>query len=405
MIILPWRTDVVTRHKPWATLGLLATILLVFVVVRLEPKAKQWLVLEYGAFNPLTWVTSLLVSTSLVLLPINLFGIWTFGWIVEGLVGPRVFLAIFFAVGVAEGGLEQVLMLGADSGVGYGPGAAIYALMACAAVWVPENHITAWMLIVIYPWGNQTFRVVGYVAFWTGLHLFFSLVLGFSFGSSMLRVFAAAAGVAIAMQLLKRGLVDCDGADFFTLRAARIEKERTFKERVIASQSGRADASGGGDLLTPDAEEPAAAPEHTEPIESSMSADPLAAALARVRKELDSEDGVAAALVYDQERRALPEWALPQDDFVRLINLNLECQDYARADPLMAHFIETYPADAVEMRLQLARIQIARRRPTPAQTTLGGLEDSELTEAQKERQDKLAAQAQQQIDDGVLELD
>ncbi|MFB3067248.1 MAG: hypothetical protein ACE10D_12135, partial [Planctomycetota bacterium] len=103
--------------------------------------------------------------------------------------------------------------------------------------------------------------------------------------------------------------------------------------------------------------------------------------------------------------RAFPEWVLPQDDLLRLINLNLECQDYARADPLMAHFIEAYPADAAEMQLQLAGIQIARRRPTPALETLGGLDDSDLSEAQTERRAKLAAQAQQLIDDGVLELD
>ncbi|MCZ6574111.1 MAG: rhomboid family intramembrane serine protease, partial [Planctomycetota bacterium] len=163
MIVLPWRTDVAIRHKPWATLGLLAAMLLVFAVVRLEPKTEEWLVVEYGKFNPLTWLTSLLVHTNILRLAINLFGIWTFGWIVEGLVGPRLFLAIFFATGVAEGAVEQIVMLGMDSGAGYGPGAAIYALLACAAIWVPENHITAWILIVIFPWGNQTFRVIGYV--------------------------------------------------------------------------------------------------------------------------------------------------------------------------------------------------------------------------------------------------
>ncbi|MCZ6572527.1 MAG: rhomboid family intramembrane serine protease [Planctomycetota bacterium] len=400
-MIIPAGTDAPLKYRPWGTGLVVIACVALYIFSEIDPEAAAPLILRYGAFNPLTWITSAFLHAGIAHLLFNMVFLVVFGLVVEGQIGIGRFLAVYLGIAFVQGGIEQLLTIGWDRGGSLGASGAIFGLMALAMVWLPRRHI------LIYFWflygarhvhGPFPVRIQNIVGGYVAINFLLALIFGFGLSTFTLHLLGGGVGLAAGIYMLKKKLVDLDGEDWFSLREKDRANERAYFERQRRSST----SSNPWDAH---AEEPTAVSERTEPSEPVAPADPLKAALARVRKDLESEDGVAAALVYEQERRALPEWVLPQDDLLRLINLNLECQDYARADPLMAHFIEAYPADAAEMQLQLAGIQIARRRPTPALETLGGLDDSDLSEAQTERRAKLAAQAQQLIDDGVLELD
>lgn len=71
------------------------------------------LLLQYGnGIRSWQWVTSIFMHAGIGHLVGNMIFLWSFGLIVEGKVGWKVFLAIYFLMGVGESGIEQIMMLG-----------------------------------------------------------------------------------------------------------------------------------------------------------------------------------------------------------------------------------------------------------------------------------------------------
>ena len=142
--------------------------------------------------------------------------LWVFGLIVEGKIGWWKFLACYLGIGIVHSMLEQIVMLGYSGDVpgALGASAAIFGIMAMAAIWAPLNEITFFW---IFAFKTGTFEVGVYVmaAFYIGLEILLVTIYGGGAGSSLLHITGAAIGLPLGIAMLKWNMVDCDGNDLF----------------------------------------------------------------------------------------------------------------------------------------------------------------------------------------------
>ena len=152
MLILPYRVDGPIDHRPWGTGAIIVTNLLVAVVLGFPGDGGliDAMPVHYGTLNPLTWVTSVFTHYGWRHLLSNMFFLWWFGVIVEGLAGWRKFLPLYLAIGVAVSALVQILMLGSE-GQAAGASGAIFGTMAVAALWAPESKVDTYVEFILLP--------------------------------------------------------------------------------------------------------------------------------------------------------------------------------------------------------------------------------------------------------------
>ncbi|HUR54381.1 MAG TPA: rhomboid family intramembrane serine protease, partial [Gemmataceae bacterium] len=202
LLIFPYRTDAPMYHFPFATIGLIVVNVVTFFALGIE---KEY-ILEYGhGLQPAQWVTSNFVHGSFLHLLGNMIALWTFGLLVEGKVGPLVFLPLYLAIGAIQCGVEQAVMLGADGG-SFGASAIIFALMAISFVWAPKNDVGVFGLVVVRPVEFDLPIVVfsGLLFVWEFVQM--SLV-GFRISTALLHMSGALVGFGVGILFLKCGWV------------------------------------------------------------------------------------------------------------------------------------------------------------------------------------------------------
>lgn len=234
--LFPYRTDAPVYHFPWATIALVAGCVGATIAMfsgAFDP--DDW-ILDYRTIAPLQWVTSNFLHADWSHLISNMVFLWVFGLIVEGKVGWLRFLAICLTIGVVQCAIEQTLFFQlATDGGSLGASSVIFGLLAISLVWAPLNDVT-WMF-VFFRYGN-TFEVkVRSVAFaFTALQFFWmglGAMLGAGFGpsSELLHLMGAAIGLPIGVIMLKKGWVDCEEWDWFSVRKGLHLKKAEFAHR------------------------------------------------------------------------------------------------------------------------------------------------------------------------------
>lgn len=137
MFFFPFSTDAPVYYWPFASVGLIAVNVMVFLaMVTGSISAPENWILWYGqGLHPEQWLTSIFMHASVDHLVGNMLFLWVFGLVVEGKLGWQRFLACYLAIGVGQSMLEQMVMLfNSDGGGSLGASAAIFGLMAMAAV-------------------------------------------------------------------------------------------------------------------------------------------------------------------------------------------------------------------------------------------------------------------------------
>jgi membrane associated rhomboid family serine protease len=214
----PYSTDAPVYYWPFATVGLIAANLIVFMGMMLGTinNPEDWIVWYGQGLHPTQWITSMFAHVDIGHVLGNMLFLWVFGLIVEGKLGWWKFLASYLGIGVLHAMLEQLIMLGYSGEVpgSLGASAAIFGLMAMATVWAPLNEITFFWVFFIRM-GTFDVSVLMMAGLYTGMELFFVFLFGGSAGSSMLHLSGFALGVPLAVVLLRRGVVDCEGWDLF----------------------------------------------------------------------------------------------------------------------------------------------------------------------------------------------
>lgn len=223
-MLLPYRTDAPVYHAPLATIGLIVANGIVFALCLTGDLDYESLALQYGTLNPIQWVTSNFVHGGFMHLIGNMIFLWVFGLVVEGKVGALRFLLIYFGIGLAQCAIEQVLMLGMEEGLSYGASAILFGLLGIAMIWAPKNHVDVlyWYFINAGTF-SVTIQTTAYV--YLGLEIFYQLVAmssGIHVTSMLLHLMGAAIGVPLGIFLLKRGYVDCEGWDWFSMRSRAV---------------------------------------------------------------------------------------------------------------------------------------------------------------------------------------
>ena len=132
------------------------------------------------------------------------------------------------------GALAQFLFMGSEVPA-MGAFGAIFGLMLVAYIWAPANHITAWIMIFVTILGNTDIRISRFALLFVAWNLLVWALNGFRLSGAALHLFGAGLGFAVGTVMVKRGSVDAEDEDLFSLR----RKRREFATKVQRARAAR----------------------------------------------------------------------------------------------------------------------------------------------------------------------
>lgn len=133
---------------------------------------------------------------------------------------------------------------------------------------------------------------------------------------------------------------------------------------------------------------------------------PADAAVRALRGHLELDEIEAALGVYQKSRERIADWRPPPREWVELIKGLLEQEAWASAISVMQHYQKEVEAPSSRVRLKLAQLLVQKQeRPARALKVLGAVPPGSLPEPLEALRDQIARQAQQMLDEGVLELE
>lgn len=220
MLLFPYNTDAPIYHLPIATGTLIVVNVVVFftttfqlILGNVEPESVEWLILHFDQINPLQWLTASFMHGDLMHLLGNMLFLWAFGLVVEGKLGSPRFLLLYLVLTLLDGALVQwpMFVLGGE-GAALGASGVIFALMAIAMIWAPENEMDCFYWVFWYA-GTFEVRIVKLGAMFVMLQLLFLWLGGFSMSSEMLHMIGIAVGAPVGFYMLRQDMIDCEGWD------------------------------------------------------------------------------------------------------------------------------------------------------------------------------------------------
>jgi membrane associated rhomboid family serine protease len=380
----PYTTDAPLYHLPIATIGLILANVLIFLgmITGHIPDVENW-ILWYGAgLHPEQWLTSIFSHAGIDHLVGNMLFLWVFGLIVEGKIGWWKFLACYLGIGVLHSMLEQIVMLGYTGAVpgALGASAAIFGIMAMAALWAPLNEITFFWIFFVR---TGTFEVGVYMmaAFYTGLEILMVLIRGGGAASSLLHITGAAIGLPLGIAMLKWNWVDCDGNDLFHIWSGdygnvRLAADRTAKDAQLAEQNALRDR------------------------------ELLGQAKIQFRHYLQQGNVAAAVALAGKMKSVGGGLTLDRDELAAVVKGLHVAGRWSDSAPYMAELIRRFPDGADLVRIKLAQICVVElNRPGKALDLLTQVDVRRVPAPQIALARKIAAKAKQMQADGEYELD
>lgn len=219
-MLIPYGTDAPLYHYPLSTIAIIAVNTLMFCATGMGMETGlhdpyRWLILEFNQINPLQWITAAFMHASWMHLVGNMIFLWCFGLVVEGKLGWRRFALLYLALAAAEGAITQVPMffLAGGHGGALGASGVIFALIAVALVWAPDNDMHC-----LFPWSyfyirQVDVRIIHLALFYFALEMLDLMFAGFHMSTPMLHLLGLAVGFPFAFYMLRKDLVDCEGWD------------------------------------------------------------------------------------------------------------------------------------------------------------------------------------------------
>ncbi len=379
-MLIPYGSDAPLHYRPFATIGLIAVNAVVFALQWNESiDTEKWALRIGSGFHPLQWVTANFLHADWLHLIANMVFLWVFGMIVEGKTGSWLFLGIYFALGIGESALEQVLFLHSEEGITLGASAILYGLLGMSAVWAPKNDVQ--FLFIYFRAAFFELSVLTTAGIYIGLDLlgaFFWMGMGKALSTSTIHLLGAVIGLVAGVVLLKRGVVDCENWDWFSIRAGRHIPVRIQKPKPVEPRS---------------------------PRTASDVTEERRAALELLRESLAAGDAPTAWEIYSRTAEETGGWLLGEKDSRALVTgLHAAAAWESFATLAQAH-IARFAAGSASIRLGLAEHTLRRAsRPSRALAMLDALPDASLTPAEIVRGDRARAEAERRIQGGALEL-
>jgi membrane associated rhomboid family serine protease len=218
-MLLPYGTDAPVYYFPYATVGIIGLNAAMFLATGMGDYIDcRWLILEYDRINPLQWLTAAFMHASWIHLIGNMIFLWCLGLVVEGKLGYARFSLLYVALALADGAIGQIPMFLFSDGQGGALGASgvIFALIAVAVVWSPENDIHFLFFWWWFLYWTIEIPIYGVALFYVAIELLQLWLVGFQMSTPLLHLLGLAVGFPFAIYMLKYRLVDCEGWDLFT---------------------------------------------------------------------------------------------------------------------------------------------------------------------------------------------
>ena len=285
-MLIPYGTDAPIYHLPYATGSMIAVNVAAFLGLtwlaetlpeeRFGEVYSQLMLLHGEGLRPWQWVTSNFLHEGFLHLLGNMFCLWGFGLVVEGKIGWRRFLMVYLGIGITQCAVEQTLMLFAEPGGSLGASAVVYGLLALAMVWAPQNEMSCvfvWLRPVAF---DVTLYTLGGIA--VLIQIGTGMLAGMTMSSQVLHLMGAGLGFGIGVVMLKKGWVDCEGWDLFSVWAGRKHSRKMKKKKVPKPCWPRSTANG--------LRRPAAAPRCPKLFRSTSRQHASAGARDAARREL-----------------------------------------------------------------------------------------------------------------------
>jgi membrane associated rhomboid family serine protease len=390
-MLIPWGSDAPLYHRPIATIAVIVVCVVSFFLFPFH-EFEDWMLVLGEGIHPVQWVSSLFMHLGIGHLVGNVIFLWAFGIIVEGKIGWWAFLLTFLGIGVTLNGAMQMIAHPAEPIHALGASGAIFGLLAMCLVWAPRNDIQCVALFRFLPVEFE-FPILGFVAFYVAVEVFFLVVGGFARSSELAHVGGALLGFGLAVVLLKLNLVDCENWDLFAILDGRQgETKAQARKRRAASRRPVQD------------DRPAKRKRKTKRVVHSIE-DAGAKALRAMRLHVEMGEFEAALAVYQQSMRTISGWQPEEQDWLTLIQSLVEQNTWDAAIPVMRDYIERAAKPSPRVQLKLAQILIQKLgRPLQGLKVLGKLESETLPAKLQPLYHHLMETAEQMREDGELEL-
>jgi membrane associated rhomboid family serine protease len=384
MLFVPYSTDAPIYHWPIATVVLIVTNIVVFVVVvvggHLSP--YSWILSFGDGLHPHEWLSSIFMHAGPGHLIGNMMFLWLFGLVVEGKLGWWRFLCCYLAIGMGQMAITQLAMLGytGESTGALGASGAIFGLIAMAMIWAPVNEITYFYWVAFYV-GTFDLSIALMAGLYAGWEVLMICLFGSDAGSSWLHLTGFILGLPLGIVLLKRGIVDCEGWDAFHVwrgETGAFKKEEPPKEILAKVDAKR----------------------------KEKDKQLLGGAQQQFRFFLQKGNVAAAVQLYEKMQNVRGGIAPTRDEWVAMIHWLHAEKRWAESAPFMAKLLAAFPENADLVRLKLAQICVVElQRPAKALELLGAVSAKKLPQQQLQLCKRVHAKAIQMQSEGVVELD
>ena len=385
-IVLPTGTDAPIYHLPIMTGVTIAVNVIAFALQLLVPGFTEQFILEYGTFQPYTWLTTAYLHLDFGHLFGNMMFLFIYGVIVEGKVGWWRFALIYNASAVVASLLIALLSIFSSGGV-LGASCAIYALMAICFLWAPENevqfHYGAWFYFRVFG-GAFSVSLQNVCFFFVAIDFLTAAFTGFTLGTSVFHLLGLVPGVLIGWAMLRFRQVNCEGYDFISIRTGKKgQSQLTVAEEA---QKGR--------------ERVARISERKEDLEQGLAA---------VDRYIDLGHYKNAFKRFQSLATSRSKLLLSESRLLKIVNGLEKLPDEDRLyRKLMKYYLKHYDRLAVPVRMKLAKRLLEHEHPREAGRILQPLisKDSklQLSQAQHQTLRKMHATAKRQIAEGVIEV-
>ncbi len=380
-MIFPYTTDAPIYHLPIATVGLIVANTAIFfgVLTGNLPNPEYWILPYDAGLTPLQWLLSMFMHASFDHLLGNMVFLWIFGLVVEGKIGWWRFLLCYLGIGIVQSAGEQTLqlVLGGEGG-SLGASTAIYGIMAMSAIWAPKNNVIVFYWLFFYLVGSVEVPILAFAAFYIGMDIFFFFFEGIN-SSSWLHVGGALLGAPLAIVMLKRKMVDCEGWDIFHVQ--RGEGGSTAKNRPVDEAE-------------------------MKKWQQQRDAKTREEGLAKIQFFLDANNFQAALTLTQKLQQMSPGLELSRSMLLKMIAALHKEKRWKESCPLMAEVIERFPAESHAVQVKLAQICVVElQKPSKAIELLKSLDLQQLPPKTLSLVKKIAQRAKQMQKEGVVELD
>lgn len=332
IFLFPYKVDR-PFSTPWATIGLIFTCCLFFLIeLTLPDAAIDALAFKLDGFGVITWLSAMFMHVGLLHLLGNMYFLWLFGSVVEDTLGPVRYLAIYMAGGFASAVLHGVMMaIFVPEMVDVplvGASGAIAALFGIFAVRFRFNKIRM-VYGIILRYGRVTVPATLGVALWVARELVDGLII-LGGAESTVASWAHIGGVVLGLGAAWWLKLNREALDEQAIREAAVDQDFGLYRRLA---DGNSPAS------------PVVSPTHGFGSAPGAFADSDAAA-AYLRAALDSGRGPEAVAAFVRMRETD---TVPPLDAMTLNRLGRACE---QADALSAaaaiyyDLVQNQPASA-----------------------------------------------------------